>query len=644
MIHGRTLNLSQLTLAISAAFISGTTAAQSPDANHETLVVTGNPLQMTEVVIDADQLDKRQANDLSDIFRADPEVSIGGGSSVSQKIYVRGLEDNMLNVTIDGATQSGNIYHHQGRLSIEPELLQQVEVAAGAGRATNGPGALGGTIRFKTKNPEDLLRNGERYGALVKGGYYDNTKGYKASVSGYGYLTDKISALATISYSDHGNFTDGNGQEQPYTEAENKVGFLKLVGDITDSQKLTLSYDRREDEAFRYHRPQWVPSKKNAPINQEMIRETITANYTFDPSRNDWVALDVTLYNTDTSLNHIEGPWGDYLGEAKSYGGDLRNTSTLGHHQLTYGVEYRSDEGSLGSPIYGSDKDEGTVASAYLQGDFQLMEALLLTVGGRYDKYTLDESKGSSLKHSGFSPNIGLNYEIVSGLNLHAGYAEAIRGAQIREIFKLDGAKSSADRKEERAKNTELSINWHNNGLSLSAVGYITKVKDVVGETETKPRELTNLGELETKGFTARAGYQWDLVRAGLSYNRSRPELNGQPLNDDTKGIGTAIGDTWVADVNYQVLDSVEIGYNGRYVQRLTDVATGYDEKAGYAVHDIYAQWLPLTNDDLKLTLAVKNLLDKAYRDHASYGNNGDIAQGTLEAGRDIRVSASYAF
>ncbi|WP_239686035.1 TonB-dependent receptor plug domain-containing protein [Photobacterium swingsii] len=165
MIHGRTLNLSQLTLAISAAFISGTTAAQSPDANHETLVVTGNPLQMTEVVIDADQLDKRQANDLSDIFRADPEVSIGGGSSVSQKIYVRGLEDNMLNVTIDGATQSGNIYHHQGRLSIEPELLQQVEVAAGAGRATNGPGALGGTIRFKTKNPEDLLRNGERYGA-----------------------------------------------------------------------------------------------------------------------------------------------------------------------------------------------------------------------------------------------------------------------------------------------------------------------------------------------------------------------------------------------------------------------------------------------------------------------------------------------
>ncbi|MGF1699176.1 TonB-dependent receptor [Photobacterium makurazakiensis] len=644
MIQGRTFPLTFLSVAVSAALVMNPAQAQSEnELIDETMVVTGRVSSLPDIVIDADQLQKRQANDLSDIFRTDPEVSIGGGSSVSQKIYVRGLEDTMLNVSIDGATQSGYIYHHQGQLSIEPELLQQVEVSAGAGRATDGAGALGGAIRFKTKDPSDLLWGDQRYGALVKAGYYDNTEGYKTSLSGYGYLTDTISALATLSYSDLDNFTDGNGDEQAHTGAENKVGFVKLVGEFTESQKLTLSYDRREDEAFRYHRPQWVESFKNVPINQEMIRETYTGNYLFDPANNSWLALDVTVYGTETSLEHIDGPWGDYLGEAKSYGADIRNTSTFaGKHNVTYGVEYRDDEGTLGSPIYGSDKDSGKVKGVYAQGDIYLIDTLLLSLGGRYDEYELQESNGPSFDHSGFSPNASLTYEVLPGLSVYGGYAEAVRGAQVREIFKLDGSNSSEDRKEERAKNTELGVNWIRDGLSVSATAYVTKVEDVVGETEQ--RELDNLGELETKGFTARVGYHWQAVSTSLSYNQSRPELNGEPLNDDTKGIGTAIGDTWVADIGYQVFDGLDIGYNGRYVARLTDVAEGYDEKAGYAVHDIYAQWLPVANQDLTLTLTIKNLLDKAYRSHASYGNNGEVAQGTLEPGRDIRFNVAYGF
>lgn len=71
-------------------------------------------------------------------------------------------------------------------------------------------------------------------------------------------------------YSDLGNYTDGDGNEQPFTEAQNKVGFIKLVGDITDAQKITLSYDHRGDEAYRNFRPHWAESKKNFPLDQEM--------------------------------------------------------------------------------------------------------------------------------------------------------------------------------------------------------------------------------------------------------------------------------------------------------------------------------------------------------------------------------------
>ena len=303
MLKGCKFKLLPTTVAVSSALFTQIAVADS-EGEHEKMVVMGNPLQATEVFIDSEQLERQQANDINDIFRTDPEVSIGGGTGVAQKIYVRGLEDSQLNVTIDGAVQSGNIFHHQGRLSIEPELLKQVEVAAGAGRATDGAGALGGAIRFKTKDAEDMLQGDERFGGLVKAGYYDNTEGYKTSVSGYGYLTDNVSVVATMVYSDLGNYTDGDGNEQPFTEAQNKVGFIKLVGDITDAQKITLSYDHRGDEAYRNFRPHWAESRKNFPLDQEMNRDTFTLNYGLNPADNPYLELDVTAYNTETELKH----------------------------------------------------------------------------------------------------------------------------------------------------------------------------------------------------------------------------------------------------------------------------------------------------------------------------------------------------
>ncbi|WP_281546169.1 TonB-dependent receptor [Grimontia sp. SpTr1] len=640
MFQGSSFKISPLSAAVIAALFSQSAIANTTE-DHETVVVTGNPLAATEVFIDAKQLEERQANDINDIFRSDAEVSIGGGSGVSQKIYVRGLEDTMLNVTIDGAVQSGNIYHHQGRISIEPDLLKQVEVSAGAGRATDGAGALGGAIRFETKDAEDLLQPGQRFGASAKAGYYSNTEGYKGTLSAYGLLSDNVSALATLSYQDLDNFVDGDGNEQPYTGAENSVGYLKLVGNLTDAQKLTFSYDNRQDEAHRYHRPQWEPSKKNAPINQEMERETITGKYQLNPSDVAWLDLSLTAYNTETSLKHIDGPWGDYLGEAKSVGADLRNTSSFGAHALIYGVDYRKDKGWLGSPTYGSDEDKGDVTGVYLQGDFALTEALLFSAGGRYDSYSLTESNAHSFSHDGFSPNVSLNYAIIDGLSVFAGYAEAFRGAQVREIFRLDGAKSAADRKAERAKNSEVGVSWLTGNLSLSATAYVSEVKDIVGK---EGKELTNIGDLESKGFTARAGYYWESISTSLSYNQSRPELDGVPLSDDTKGIGTSIGDTWIAEVNYQVTDAIAVGYTGRLVERLTHAAEGYEEKDGYALHDIYGQWNPISNEELTLSLAVKNLFDESYRDHASYGEVNAIAKGTMDPGRDIRFNVAYAF
>lgn len=130
--------LSPLTVAIGIAASSMSYAEQAQKAKHdsiETMVVVG---EATNAQIDYKDLEAFQANDLADVFRTTPSISVGGGASgIAQKVYVRGLEDSMVNVTVDGAPQTSTLFHHIGRVTIDPDLLKQVEVQAGAGEATS---------------------------------------------------------------------------------------------------------------------------------------------------------------------------------------------------------------------------------------------------------------------------------------------------------------------------------------------------------------------------------------------------------------------------------------------------------------------------------------------------------------------------
>ena len=114
-------------------------------------------------------------------FKKYPNVHVGGGGlPIAQKTYVRGFVDTLMNVSIDGATQAGEAYHHQESVFLlNPLLLKAVQVEAGAGAATNGPGALAGAIRYETKSASDLLREGQDWGAIIRGGYATNDEGWK---------------------------------------------------------------------------------------------------------------------------------------------------------------------------------------------------------------------------------------------------------------------------------------------------------------------------------------------------------------------------------------------------------------------------------------------------------------------------------
>lgn len=634
-----TLPKQALSLAI-AAIVSQSAFAEK--ALDDVVVTAGE--SSADTVIELETLEKMQATDLEDIFKQTPEVNVGGGFSTAQKIYVRGIEDTNLNVTVDGATQAGYIFHHQGRVAIEPELLKQVEVHAGAGLATDGPGALGGAIRFITKDPEELLNDGEDFSGAAKVGYFSNTDGLKLNATLAGRASDNLSAMVSLTRQDSENIEDGNGNEQDNTASEIDSGLVKVVGKIDADQIVRLSYDLRNDDGTRNVRPHFGAFEWNPENKQESHRETTNVQYNLNPD-NDAVNLQANVYYTRAFITQNPDDGRKDGAGVKSYGLDLRNTQQLGKQQLTYGLDYRQDTGYYINPETPVDDEVLDVYSLYLQDRVALADDLTLDAGIRYDNYDLDEDNGQNHSSDGVSPNLGLTYQLTQELTVRGGYASALRGVVVKEAYLLGYAEYDSEVKEQKADNLELGIDYAQHGFSAGATAYQSKIKDALGRNG---RVISNVGDIKTKGFTLYAAQRWDATDLSVSYNYNRPELDGEPLDDGNLSLGTSTGDTLVASLSHVLPQyNLELGWSTEVVQRLTELPDDRQPKAGYNVHDVYAYWTPKGNDDLSLTLTVKNLFDRGYLSHGSYGVDTDddvTVIGLNEPGRDIRLTLAAKF
>jgi hemoglobin/transferrin/lactoferrin receptor protein len=656
-------------LAITSPLVFADQSIEVQDAENkeiETIVVVG---ETTNTVITPTELDKYQANDLADIFRLVPSVSVGGSLGLVQKIYIRGMEDTLLNVTVDGAPQTGTLFHHIGRVSIEPELLQEVEVQSGAGEATSGSGAIGGAIRFKTKSVDDLLADDEKFGGLLKASYFSNN-GYKVSGTFYGTLNDDWGLLGSYTHVDRENMEDGDGNELYGTAAEQSLAFFKLNGQLTDNQKITLSYESRNEEGEFSKQPNWTTYADSVLYPLEAERETIIFNHSFHA--NDLINLETTLYNTTSSVQRdLWDSWGLYSGEMNSQGFDVRNTSLVDAHTLTYGIEYRNDEVNGGIPGEAGAKEKGTVAGVYFQDHWKILDSVLLSYGMRYDSYDVDQvTYDNEISSDGFSPNVGVLYTVNDNWKLNVGYAQAMRGKEVGDSFTLEqwGAgwvSIDPNLEAEKVENTEVGLTYHNSNLQITATLYQSSIDNVILDQlgGSPAYYFENVGTLDTDGFELKASYWWESLQVVASYSNNDATLDGMDVEGyEHIGLANERGDSYGLNLTYSLSDDIELGWNFTYVDDLNDIEvlhraveinwidrTYEIDKPSYSVHDIYVQWQPLNNDDLSVNLAVQNLFNEHYRDHSSVGDYSTVpgwgnVSGIYESGRDIRVSLNYQF
>ncbi|GLR63075.1 TonB-dependent receptor domain-containing protein [Marinospirillum insulare] len=645
-------------MALALGLVSQTYADEKTN-KLPTVEVTARQIQ--DKVINSATLQRQQASSMRDIFNTDPSVNIGGGGVNAQRIYLNGVEGTNLNITIDGARQGRSLFQHRGGLTgIDPALLKRVEAKTSGGQ--QGPGALGGSIKFETVDAQDLLNEGRAAGARVRAGYASADSSKQGGVSVYGKVGDKLGLLVHAAAADRDDYRTGGGDEVLRSASDDRDYFIKVsLLDVGDHQ-VRLSLNNHESSGI-YARgsngsdagilPDPLPtSGPSVPVSQKVDRKSYSLDHRYQPT-SPWLDWRANVY---LSENEVSYPGSTATPISTEEQGFALSNSVLFEQanwwfKTTLGLDYLSEDGKT-SDFKVNSKNLG----AYLQNELSWQD-FTFNLGARFDDYSADY-RHLELDDSDISPNFGVNYAITPELSVFASYEEAVRATGIVPVGWLSRMSEATlqnngqrSLESEKSEKQEVGVNYLSKGvfaaddqLSFGLAYFETELDGLIeipGGGMSPGTSINNREAIEITGWRLSLGWANNDISSQFSFNSKDIEQNGKDLGA-VRRVAAATGDQFVWDTRWQTTQALQLGYTLNAVARLKDVPANQPERAGYVTHSLQAEYKLQQLEGLTLNLAVHNLFDKNYADHASlYSSSTGIV---AEPGRDIRVAATYEF
>ena len=268
-----------LSLALFAVLAAPTLAfAQAGPADGD---VSGDPKVLDRVVVTAtrteraivdvpntvDEIDRKRmdallVDNLKDLFRYEPGISVGSsfGRFGIGDIRIRGLGGNRVRIQTDGiavpdAFTIGS-FSNANRNFVDMDTLKRVEVVRGPTSSLYGSDALGGTVSFVTKDPADYLQAGKTAYFGLKLGYDGEWSGFSTGMTA-AFGGQRWSGLLALGHR-QGHETrnqgdvDGVGATRTRPNPQDRDGrslLGKLVFAPSASQRFTLTVEGSEDGA-----------------------------------------------------------------------------------------------------------------------------------------------------------------------------------------------------------------------------------------------------------------------------------------------------------------------------------------------------------------------------------------------------------
>ena len=462
---------------------------------------------------------------LLDALAAEPGVLVQQTTAGQGAAFVRALTGSQVLLMVDGVRLNNGTFRQgpsQYLSSVDPEIMERMEVVRGASSTLYGSDAMGGVINVITRRAADVLDPGQRW--VAEGSYtFDGaTDGSRVRASTAAAFPDFMSGLEFLgggSVASWSHLQPGGGlPHQDPTSYDQWSGDFRL--DLQATQRLRVEmaaqhseqsnvprYDRYVDfrapglpgggvgrNALYLFEPQdrslarlkgtlatdrpwmstldvqmsWQVQREGRAIRGQSMREGILT----PSARINHVADDVRSVALDVQAQAIRG---DGRGGV-TYGLEMWDNVTRSHgweEDLVTGAETSSFRWSSGEPISTGRFPDGSRfggAALYAFAD-EAWGALRIQVGGRASLYRTSARVGDSYggdvdsRFGNVTGEAGFVYRASEAVSLRARVAQAFRAPNIYDLTLVGDvpggiALPNPDLGPEHSYTLETGANW----------------------------------------------------------------------------------------------------------------------------------------------------------------------------------------
>jgi len=240
----------------------------------------------TVTVIDDQEIDARNVNNIRDLVRYEPGVSVGNSPQRTGRgsYVIRGVGENRVLLTIDGVrvpdapanSQPGTFM----RDYIDLESIKRVEIVRGPASPLYGSDAIGGVVAYFTKDPQDYL-------SLVSKDWYVSGK-LGVDTADTSFTETGTVAARAGNFEALAMYTRRDGQEMDAKGAtENPQNYWvnnflgKLVWRPSDEDRIRFTIDATERRVKTDIRSEVVPP---TVLKSQSTDDTLRTRFGFDGS------------------------------------------------------------------------------------------------------------------------------------------------------------------------------------------------------------------------------------------------------------------------------------------------------------------------------------------------------------------------
>ncbi|NOU58385.1 TonB-dependent receptor [Marinifilum caeruleilacunae] len=448
------------------------------------------------------------------------------------QVRMNGMEGPYSQILINSRPIFSGLAGVYGLELIPTNMIEKVEVVRGGGSALYGSNAIAGTINMILKDPlvdsyelgastsligvgvdgadDPALDYNANFNASVVSddyktglsvyGFYRNKEAFDANNDGFSELTEIDNTTVGTRFFHRFGFRGKLAVDFFHIDEKrrggNKLSYLPHMADIAEQleHKITttaVSYDqffREEDKLSLYASGQKVDR---------------ASYYGVERSLADYGQTDDFTYNVGAQYD------AKFMNSSLIFG--LENThSSLDDKKLGY---YDKDQDIYTDNVTISDQTSNTVG-LFAQYTYKF-EKLKLSLGGRFDHYSIKDKAADKQAHSDksgnvFSPRVNVLYDILPELQFRVSYSQGYRAPQIfDEDLHIEASqarrvihKNSEDLKKETSHSYMTSLDYNttigNTKIGFLVEGFYTKLNDAFVKESSDPDENNVVTRLRT--------------------------------------------------------------------------------------------------------------------------------------------------